>query len=109
MSRAPSPAAHPASRSEARSEARQRWALLASALAIFVLRFVLRARVPDDYDSIGFVLALDDFDLARMQPHAPGYPVYVALGRALHFLGLDPLAAAIAVSAAASSATACGL
>ncbi|MBI2188183.1 MAG: hypothetical protein HYU37_13860, partial [Acidobacteria bacterium] len=37
----------------------------------------------EDYDSINFALGLRDFDPARHQPHPPGSPVYIALGRAL--------------------------
>src|SRR5215211_2527499 len=35
----------------------------------------------EDLDSINFALGLHDFDPARHQPHPPGYPVYIALGR----------------------------
>lgn len=37
----------------------------------------------EDIDSINFALGLRDFDPARHQPHPPGAPVYIALGRAL--------------------------
>ncbi|MSO45850.1 MAG: hypothetical protein EXQ59_03665 [Acidobacteria bacterium] len=37
----------------------------------------------EDYDSINFALGLRDFDPALHQPHPPGSPVYIALGRAL--------------------------
>ncbi|OFW05553.1 MAG: hypothetical protein A3I61_04510 [Acidobacteria bacterium RIFCSPLOWO2_02_FULL_68_18] len=43
----------------------------------------------EDYDSINFALGLRDFDPARHQPHPPGSPVYIALGRLL----LAPIAA----------------
>jgi hypothetical protein len=36
----------------------------------------------EDIDSINFALGLRDFDVAAHQPHPPGYPVYIALGRA---------------------------
>jgi hypothetical protein len=36
----------------------------------------------EDIDSVNFALALEKFDLTLHQPHPPGYPVYVALGRA---------------------------
>ena len=36
----------------------------------------------EDIDSINFALGLRDFDPAQHQPHPPGYPVYIALGRA---------------------------
>src|SRR5918995_6312034 len=35
----------------------------------------------EDIDSINFALGLREFDVARHQPHPPGYPLYVALGR----------------------------
>ena len=87
----------------------RRGALACAALAVFAERFALRARVPDDWDATGFVRAIGEFDLEKLQPHFPGYPVYVALARAAHFIGLAPLDAATAVSAAASAATAVGV
>ena len=36
----------------------------------------------EDIDSINFALAVTDFDVATHQPHPPGYPVFVALGKA---------------------------
>src|SRR5687767_9574700 len=36
----------------------------------------------EDIDSINFALGLREFDVAKHQPHPPGYPVYIALGRA---------------------------
>jgi hypothetical protein len=35
----------------------------------------------EDIDSINFALGLREFDPALHQPHPPGYPVYIALGR----------------------------
>src|SRR5688572_33172628 len=35
----------------------------------------------EDIDSINFALGLRDFDPARHQPHPPGSPVYIAMGR----------------------------
>lgn len=35
----------------------------------------------EDIDSINFALGLRQFDVANHQPHPPGYPVYIALGR----------------------------
>jgi hypothetical protein len=40
----------------------------------------------EDIDSINFALGLREFDVARHQPHPPGYPVYTALGRASLFV-----------------------
>ena len=35
----------------------------------------------EDIDSINFALGLRQYDVAQHQPHPPGYPVYIALGR----------------------------
>ncbi len=36
---------------------------------------------PDDIDGLNFMLGVRDFDVARHQPHPPGYPVFIALGK----------------------------
>jgi hypothetical protein len=54
---------------------------------------------PDDWDGVGFVESVRDFDLARFQPHPPGYPVYVALLRAAAFVVRDPMRACALVAA----------
>jgi hypothetical protein len=35
----------------------------------------------EDIDSINFALGLRHYDVAQHQPHPPGYPVYIALGK----------------------------
>src|SRR5207237_8433029 len=35
----------------------------------------------EDLDAINFALGLRQFDVAHHQPHPPGYPVYIAVGR----------------------------
>jgi hypothetical protein len=88
---------------------RQRLLVAAAALLVGATRFLFRARVPDDYDAIGFVRALDHFDLSKLQPHFPGYPVYVALAKSAHALIADPLLAATLISSLASAVTAAAL
>jgi hypothetical protein len=50
---------------------------------------VLAAHLPflapglEDIDSINFALGLRDFNPAAHQPHPPGYPVYIAVGRTM--------------------------
>ena len=44
----------------------------------------------EDLDSVNFALGVRDFDVSRHQPHPPGYPVFIALGK----LGTSALAAA---------------
>jgi len=36
----------------------------------------------EDIDSVNFALGVRDFDPAAHRPHPPGYPVYIALGKA---------------------------
>ena len=50
--------------------------------AVYLLAHLpLLARSLEDIDSINFALGLRQFDVALHQPHPPGYPVYIALGR----------------------------
>src|SRR5215212_2432177 len=57
--------------------------VLCSALAACYLVAHLPFLAPslEDIDSINFALGLREFDVAKHQPHPPGYPVYIALGR----------------------------
>ena len=36
---------------------------------------------PDDIDALNFMLGVRNFDVAHHQPHPPGYPVFIALGK----------------------------
>ena len=51
------------------------------ALVYLAAHLPFLARSLEDIDSINFALGLRDFDVAAHQPHPPGYPVYIALGR----------------------------
>ena len=53
------------------------------ALIYFAAHLPFLAPSLEDYDSINFALGLRDFDPSRHQPHPPGSPVYILLGRAL--------------------------
>jgi hypothetical protein len=53
---------------------------------------------PDDWDGIGFLESVRDFDLARFHPHPPGYPVYVALLRVAAVLVREPMRASVLVA-----------
>src|SRR5215204_2880280 len=59
-----------------------RWEFLLAA-AYLAVHLPSLAPSLEDIDSINFALGLRDFDPARHQPHPPGSPVYIALGRAL--------------------------
>jgi hypothetical protein len=55
-----------------------------AALAVLFLAAHLFLLPPtlEDIDSINFALGVRDFDVARHQPHPPGYPVFIALAKA---------------------------
>ncbi|MEM6985968.1 MAG: hypothetical protein AAF499_05465, partial [Pseudomonadota bacterium] len=69
--------------------------LTSCALAIVfgLLFFFTRGHAPADYDAVNFLLALRDFDVAQHQPHPPGAPLFIAMGKVLVWLGVDPLTA----------------
>lgn len=82
----------------------------ALAALVALSRWLLHPAAPDDPDALNFTLGMArGFDLARLQPHFPGYPVYMALGIGLTRLGVPALTAATAISAVASGAAALGL
>jgi hypothetical protein len=53
----------------------------AIALLFLVAHLIALPASLEDVDSINFALGLRQFDVARHQPHPPGYPVYIAIGR----------------------------
>ncbi len=57
----------------------------------------------EDLDSINFALGLGHFDVARHQPHPPGYPVYIAIGKAVHKVVPDEARALSLVSVVAGA------
>jgi 4-amino-4-deoxy-L-arabinose transferase-like glycosyltransferase len=71
--------------------------------AIFALT---RSHWLDEWDSVNFALALDDFDVAKHQPHPPGYAIYVAAGKLIYLVIADHAAALTLVSSLAGAAVA---
>jgi hypothetical protein len=63
-----------------------RWVWLLAGLCGVAHLFQLAPNL-EDIDSINFALGLREFDPGRHQPHPPGYPVYIALGRLSLALG----------------------
>ena len=57
----------------------------------------------DDGDSVNFALALKEYDLYKGQPHPPGFPVYIFIGRIFYFLIGDELLALTTLSAFAGA------
>jgi hypothetical protein len=71
-------------------------------LAFFVvaiaLRVPFRSRLPYHWDSAEFAIALRDYNVALSQPHAPGYFLYVMLGKLLNCVVGDPHASLVWLS-----------
>ena len=57
-------------------------ALAALALIFGIAHLPFLAGSLEDIDSVNFALGVRDFDVATHRPHPPGYPVYIALGKA---------------------------
>lgn len=57
------------------------------------LRLVFAGRYADEWDAVDFALAVERFDLLAMQPHFPGYPLYVFGARLLLPIAGDPVRA----------------
>jgi hypothetical protein len=75
------------------------------ALVTLVSRWPYRARMLYNWDAVQFALALREFDVAKHQPHPPGYLFYVGLARALNVTLADPTLAYVALSMLFSAAT----
>jgi hypothetical protein len=60
--------------------------LWASALAVlfFIAHAAFLPPTLEDLDSMNFALGVRDFDPSQHQPHPPGYPVFIALGKLSH-------------------------
>ena len=63
---------------------------VSSALIVVLALLFLGLHLPylptslEDLDSINFALGIRQFDVARHQPHPPGYPVFIVIAKAVH-------------------------
>jgi hypothetical protein len=66
---------------------------LALLLIFLAAHLALLPKTLEDLDSVNFAMGVREFDVARHQPHPPGYPVYIALGKistgVLRIAGID--------------------
>jgi hypothetical protein len=58
-----------------------RKALPALAICFLLAHLISLPRTFDDIDAVNFALGVTDFDVARHQPHPPGYPLFITLGK----------------------------
>lgn len=75
----------------------------AAALALRLPRLIA---YDEDIDALRFALGVEDFDVAALRPHAPFYPVHIALGKLVAWVsGVAPVHALGVVSAVAGAAS----
>ncbi|MBI3638072.1 MAG: DUF2723 domain-containing protein [Candidatus Rokubacteria bacterium] len=81
--------------------------VFASALSLLTVlsRLPYRARIAYNWDAVQFALALQEYDVAKHQPHPPGYVLYVALGRLMNFYLHDATASYVALAVIFSGLT----
>jgi Protein of unknown function (DUF2723) len=89
----------------------QRSAGLALLLVFLLAHLALLPKTLEDIDSVNFALGVRHFDVARHQPHPPGYPVYIAISKvstaALRMAGIDaPAVRGLAIWSALAGAAA---
>ena len=56
-------------------------AVIALALLFFLAHLYWLPPTLEDVDSVNFAMGVREFDVARHQPHPPGYPVYIAIAK----------------------------
>ena len=78
--------------------------VLAAAFAIAVVRILTLPRGFWEAEEIAFARALLTFDPAHDQPHAPGFPLFVAIGRLVNVFVHEPATSLVTLSVAASIA-----
>ncbi len=74
-------------------------------LTALMLRLLFMSPYLEDWDSVQFALALHDFSIVKHQPHPPGYPLYVLMGRWIDLFFNDPAKSLGLLSAFLGAAT----
>jgi len=72
-------------------------------LLTILSRLPFRSQIMYHWDCINFAMALKEFNLAKEQPHPPGYILYVYLGRLVNSVVSDRAVALIFISIVSSA------
>jgi hypothetical protein len=89
------------------SESRRNWMIAGLVfVASLALRVPFRSHYAYHWDGAQFALAVENYDLRLGQPHAPGYFLYVLLGRLVNLLVGDPHGSLVWLSVVAGAALA---
>src|SRR5258707_15073960 len=85
------------------------WLTVALLCAVsLALRIPFRSQFAYHWDSAQFALAINQYDIRLSQPHAPGYFLYVMLGRLVNSFVGDPHASLVWISVVFGSALTAG-
>ncbi len=68
------------------------------AAAVLLTRIMFRSKLLYDLDSVNFATGMQRFDVTVFQPHAPGYYLYIVLGRLFSLVLPDANDALVAIS-----------
>jgi len=74
-------------------------------LVTVLSRLPYRTRMLYNWDAVQFALALKEYDIAKHQPHPPGYILYVLMGRLLDAWLADPNATYVTLAVVFSGLT----
>jgi hypothetical protein len=68
-------------------------------IGCFLLRWFFAAERASSWDEVDFALALERYDILQMQPHFPGYPLFILAGMLLRIVIGHPVLSLSLVSA----------
>ena len=77
---------------------RQRGIVAVVTLLTAITRWMALSRTPWDWDEMLFMMAMRDYNVASHHPHPPGFPLFIAMAKAIHFTGLSDFRSLQAVS-----------
>lgn len=73
----------------------QRWSVSCLTVMYWALTIPFMSRLPYNWDAAQFVLALRHYAIGMHQPHPPGYPLFIVLGKLLHLIVSENMALVI--------------
>lgn len=79
--------------------------ILGTVIVAVALRITFLASYPTGWDDVDFALALQQFDMSRMQPHFPGYPIYILCAHLFYAWLHEPFLSLSLLSALAGGLT----
>ena len=50
----------------------------------FITRIIFASPYLEDWDSVQFAMAISRYSIPEHLPHAPGYPIYILMGKLIN-------------------------